>query len=591
MLVLLLFARSLGGGPVFGAATVGPNTRAFFETAEALRAQIPVNPTLQTCDTNPGQRAMILSKVRAELVGTPSIFGKKGSEGPFLSGRRGFFGTAQGGTGSANPTTAFGSAYFLGKNCPAGYDAINSTLWGTGASLTNTSFFLGRQDAYVWMGCTPPPVRYFHFRTFSALHMDDLKRGYIHGPMAGLGETVNSATVNTTGGANGKSPFGKTTVIISTADQKTFDLIADAFENNGIPRSAINLDVLPDRHWIKYLDDASERPGLAAGRPEDDWSISEAEALIMIGRVTGYLDPKDASYSGSVSQAFLLHRRQDHWTPPEPIAALPDYLFRKRGTGKSENVLAGGLEAMRASVISKMAKANYTLIGASLHQKDFRDEYRCLTTNDTSVFYGLAGGFCDMQPYDVSFSPNTYMMAAGALLMKKHGNPQQDFYNWDSQSPLNQKAAETFFFNDAPDTPNPTDRVFVSIGVNHNTFKNVGFNSMMVSNFAMKNGKSSWENRLNSSYWFDDEMKGSGAAFGAGFDNLYALATARPEVCANQMGSLFPEKFCYGMDKDAIVPNSTVLAVERIYLEKETGTGPDVYELLQAELLLFERQV
>jgi hypothetical protein len=115
------------------------------------------------------------------------------------------------------------------------------------------TYFLGRQDAFVWFGCTPPELRYFHFRSFAQVHTQDP----VHTPSAGLGDTINNKNVNTTGGPDGAAAFNRTAVIISTADADTYNILADAFVAVGVPRTAINVDVLPSRYWINYLDDAS----------------------------------------------------------------------------------------------------------------------------------------------------------------------------------------------------------------------------------------------------------------------------------------------------------------------------------------------
>ena len=133
----------------------------------------------------------------------------------------------------------------------------------------------------VWMGCTPPAVRYFHMRTFSAIHQwGDYDP---HSPQAGLGDTVNQANINTTGGANGSDPWNKTAVIISTADAETFEEISSTFEVAGIPRTAINADVLPSKDWIKFLDDAPESDKksklIGTARAEDLWLDRKADGM------------------------------------------------------------------------------------------------------------------------------------------------------------------------------------------------------------------------------------------------------------------------------------------------------------------------
>merc|ERR1719285_1093061 len=311
----------------------------------------------------------------------------------FSTGRKGFFGTATSHFAGANPTTNFGLSEFIEPRAPAGYEdflkSINSTrTWFGAGNLVNTSFFLGRQDALVWFGCTPPKLRYFHYRSFAQVHTADP----VHLSVAGLGDTINNANVNTTGGSNGVDPFNRTAVLISTADKTTFELIVSAFESAGISRGAVNLDILPSRNWIRFLDDISpsDLKRLKADPhylPEDAWKDAKAEALVMLGRFSGFADAeKSEEWLGSISQSMIFHRKEpgNH----VPLAAIPDYRTRKKGTGKSESIFADRLEDLRNSLLLNMDKLGWSLLDSVLLQKDLRDDLRCILYNDYSVIYG-----------------------------------------------------------------------------------------------------------------------------------------------------------------------------------------------------------
>jgi len=516
----------------------------------------------QTCDTTPQERNKILANVEASLSKS------------FLPGRKGFFGTAKNHFPGSNPTTNYGLAEFVEPRAPAGWEdfleSINLTHnWYAAGNQANTSFFLGRQDVLIWFGCTPPKLRYFHLRTFANVHTAD----EVHVPDAGLGDTINNANVNTTGGSNGLDPFNRTAVLISTADKTTLELVSAAFESAGIPRRAHNLDILPSRYWIRFLDDINpnDLKRLKSDSnylPEDAWKDAKADALLLLGRFTGFADTdKSNEWLGSISQSMIFHRKEpgNH----VPLAALPGYRTRKRGTGKSENIFADLFENLRTSLLLNMENLGWSLLDSVFFQKDRHDELRCILYNDYSVFYPEHNqGFCDMLPRDASFSvpPVTFTLNASR--------------------PFSQ-AWKHFRFNDAPDPLNPdeklTERVFVTIGVNHNTYKNVGFNSMMISPTG-----SGFETPTNSSYWFDDEMEGSASRFGDGFENLYAVAVGRFDTCGSLL-KFFPGRYCDVKNETLMKAHTLIAAIERIYLEYETQTGPDVEELLQAEYLVFER--
>lgn len=367
-------------------------------------------------------------------------------------------------------------------------------------------------------------------------------------------------------------PFNRTAVLISTADKTTFELIVSAFESAGIPQGAVNLDILPSRNWIRFLDDISPsdlkrlkaKPGYL---PEDAWKDAKADALILLGRFTGFADPEESkTWLGSISKSIIFHRKAP--TDHVALAPMPGYRTRPKGTGKSESLFADRLEALRSSLLLRMQKLGWSMLDSVFFEKDMRDDLRCILYTDYGVFYGSQGGFCDMQPRDVSYS---------AVPFPFNPKPSAPFY----------EASKHFRFNDQPDPHSPdkqlTERVFVSIGVNHNTYKHVGFNSIMISPLG-----SGFETPTNSSYWFDNEMKGSASMFGDGFENLFSVAVGRFDTCGALM-KLFPGRYCDVKDEKLMKPQELLFAVERIYLEYETMTGPDIDELLQAEFFVFER--
>jgi hypothetical protein len=556
---------------IYNALWILLSVSAFMRNADKLSHDIKNGvklELLQNCDTTPDDRRNIWTKVQ-------SILSEKGE---YAVGRSGFFGTERGSIAWSNPTTSFGLiSFFEPRNeGPVGWSdyLISHNLTNVWLSangfMSNASFFLSRQDAMVWMGCTPPVVRYFHMRTFSAVHQwGDYEP---HSPMAGLGDTVNQANINTTGGANGADPWNKTAVIITTADADTYEHIASAFEQAGIPRTAINTDVLPSSDWIKFLDDAPDsdkkKELLGTARAEDLWQESKADGILMLGRVTGYQNKTDGdNYKGTVSGAMIFHRKTN--APHIAIAERPDFVKRPKGTGKSEKVLSKQLVALRRSLIKMMSKKGFNLYGSILHQKDIRDDYRCINWPEYSVFYGMGGGFCDAQPEDVSFSISMNI----SPWMDAVQNPEK-FKNPTDKL----KQTLKFLWNDTY-----SERVFVNIGVNHATVKNVGFNSIMMS--ACGDG---FETPTNSSYWYDKEMIGSAESFGVGFENLFVVATSRPATCKGLADTL---THCTGMNADVMAPDVPVVSVERFYLELDTATGPLIEELLQAELLVFERPI
>ena len=64
------------------------------------------------------------------------------------------------------------------------------------------------------------------------------------------------------------------------------------------------------------------------------------------------------------------------------------------------------------------------------------------------------------------------------------------------------------------------------------------------------------------------------------------VATSRSATCEGLKDII---THCNGMEANVMSETAPVLSVERFYLELDTATGPLVDELLQAELLVFNR--
>jgi hypothetical protein len=107
------------------------------------------------------------------------------------------------------------------------------------------SFMIGPADAIVFVGCTPPPLRYFSFDFIITTRFDHL--GYPFYPGVNFGDTVNFRNVNTST-LDSQSVFDKPVIIIHTADRNTATLISDSMINEaGIDASIISVHALDCR--------------------------------------------------------------------------------------------------------------------------------------------------------------------------------------------------------------------------------------------------------------------------------------------------------------------------------------------------------
>ena len=133
------------------------------------------------------------------------------------------FESPQNGIFAANPSSPYGLYVFNKEVLP---------VWK-----------LEETDAIVFFGCTPPPAKYFSFRSYLfTAHKNLLPRIVF----ASLGDSTNNLVINTTGQTlSTNDPFGKTTVVTTTADMKTDLAVREAFTAAGVPATAINTDVIP----------------------------------------------------------------------------------------------------------------------------------------------------------------------------------------------------------------------------------------------------------------------------------------------------------------------------------------------------------
>ena len=120
----------------------------------------------------------------------------------------------------ANPTTPYGLYMF--EN--------DSPTWR-----------LSEQEAVVFYGCTPPPAEYFSFRSYVFASFNNVRPTIL---FASLGDSTNQLVINTTG-SNSGDPFGKTTLVTTTADIKTDSAIREAFAAAGLPSTVMNTDIIP----------------------------------------------------------------------------------------------------------------------------------------------------------------------------------------------------------------------------------------------------------------------------------------------------------------------------------------------------------
>ena len=189
---------------------------------------------------------------------------------------------------------------------------------------------LDEMEAVVFFGCTPPLAKYFSFRSyvFSAFH--NLRPTLL---FASLGDSTNHLVINTTG-LTTNDRFGKTTVVISTADMATDHAVRDAFTAAGLPATAMNTDIIPSS-LVKMGHEAL------------------TDTFYMLYRAAIFEDPKQGqAYINTTWPVLKI-------TPPSQQKPHPFSTpsLRKRGTGTTEASYNSSFSSF-VSQVEKVIKSN-----------------------------------------------------------------------------------------------------------------------------------------------------------------------------------------------------------------------------------------
>lgn len=197
----------------------------------------------------------------------------------------------------ANPSSPYGVYMFEGEQ----------PLWK-----------LEERDAIVLLSCTPPPADYFSYRSYLFSTFNGIRQRIV---FASLGDSINNLVVNTTG-LNIADPFGKTTVVTTTADVATDNAVRKAFTSAGVRPTAFNTDIVP-----------SSLVRLGKGAMTDTFT--------MLHRVAIFQNPEQGqAYVDTVWPVIRVR------APPQqirlPFSTPP---LRQRGTGITENSLSSSFSA------------------------------------------------------------------------------------------------------------------------------------------------------------------------------------------------------------------------------------------------------
>ena len=242
---------------------------------------------------------------------------------------------------------------------PVGYDpdAADNYPANLDTVPAGMTYKLRPDEAVVLIGSTPPPARYFSFRSYLGFVENKLRKDYTGTPTFGddeigwyhriycsLGDPLNHLnmwTGNTPGGAAGNA-FGSATVLITTADIGMNRMMRDALTAAGYSPDIINDDNIPPS--LVHM-------GLEKGK----------DTFLIIMRAALWDQPDvGGSYLDNIGDHLWVFRI----TPNTPIAAdepWPVPALRVRETGVSEYQTipnaAADLEHLRQEIVRRHGSA------------------------------------------------------------------------------------------------------------------------------------------------------------------------------------------------------------------------------------------
>ena len=252
-----------------------------------------------------------------------------------------------------------------GRVSDAPINPANKGLW--------LDYFMEPDEAIVYVGSTPPEVKYFSYRSYVGTRwfseLNTFQRIF-----ASLGDTINNYRINTgtTPGQISPGPYEKPLMIITTADRGTNERVRNAALKAGYPTGMINNDIIPS---------GLIRMGLA----------NTSDTITFIHRLAFFAnETQGAEYINSTpGYVFRLTPNTMHTQQPYGVPRLI-----VRGTGDTHELdLLGDMEVLREAVIARhgggmVATANKTYIWILEGYDSLQREADALGDNRDALYLG-----------------------------------------------------------------------------------------------------------------------------------------------------------------------------------------------------------
>jgi len=183
---------------------------------------------------------------------------------------------------------------------------------------------LGKDEAIVLVGQTPPGVRFFHYQTFAIM-----VAGIQHRMMMPVGDAINIGTIKTIGPDKYNAPI----VYIITGNRETERRVRAAALKAGYPEAIINIEAI-----------SPVIAPLGVGG-EGSWFALVHRLAVPLDKTAVEDYGRNPPYS-----AFRIKPDQPLADDPEPVPVL-----RVRGTGHTEMPLYPALKKLRQAILDRYA--------------------------------------------------------------------------------------------------------------------------------------------------------------------------------------------------------------------------------------------
>lgn len=285
---------------------------AFVTAVVACSAEAPAPPT------GAGSPATVESSVLSQSgAGRLSAAGYTVQEGRFT--RLDMTACCAGSCAGNNPSSPY-FAFFV-PPAPNGIPDPNPDTDGMASA-----FRMDPNEALVFVGVTPPEVRYFGFTPY--LTDRATADGGRRSVAASLSETLNDLVIRTTG--NG-SVFGQTTAVVATMNDGARNAALNALVASGVPLSAINTIVFDPATVVSGLD-------------------ASADTLSVLFRVAVPTDK--AALDAWVASPNAHVYRLSPTAPPKSTTPLK-VQARLKNRSNTETGLTSAVDRLRAAIIAQ----------------------------------------------------------------------------------------------------------------------------------------------------------------------------------------------------------------------------------------------